>query len=946
MRDYKETLNLPDTDFPMKAQLSEREPQMLARWKEKEIYSKIRTWAHGRKTFILHDGPPYANGRLHLGHALNKILKDIVLKSKTLSGYDCPYIPGWDCHGLPIEREIEKKLKKSSNQMDPIAFRQACREYARAQIEIQKTAFVRLGILGDWDNHYSTMDPPIEAGIIRAFANIYEKGFIQKGHKPVHWCTDCRSSLAEAEVEYADKTSDSIDVKFPVLNPKTFVECFELLGPQSAALLSQKMSVVIWTTTPWTLPANQAVAVHPSSSYVLLDIGGESIVVAESLVEKLNLRYGLVNASVVGRAMGSHLLNQPLAHPFLGHKTVPILTAQHVTLEDGTGCVHTAPAHGLEDYVLGTAHGLSMAHSVLPNGCFDENSGVPALTGVYVLKANALVMDLLEKNGVLMHHANIRHSYPHCWRHKIPVIFRATPQWFMSLSHQGLREKTLSAIQQVKWIPEWGLTRMEKMVAQRPDWCISRQRVWCVPIAFFIHEDTQTLHPDTLNLLEKSAQIVEQGGIEAWYSLDLKTLLGEDYQQYRLSKDTLDVWFDSGVTHASVLKHTGEQCAPADLYLEGSDQHRGWFGSSLMTSMALNGIPPYQSVLTHGFTVDIEGRKMSKSLGNVIEPSEIIEKSGADILRLWVAASDYRGDITVSHDIFKHLSDIYRRIRNTARFLLSNLAGFDPRTDLLTPDALLSLDLFILQLAQKTQLAIQEAYETYQFNIAYQKIHHFCSLDLGAFYLDIIKDRQYTTQKNSKARRSAQSALYILVQVLAQWIAPILSFTAEEIGSHIPGNPFSESIFLTLWRDDLPVFSDQDVFSEQDWRAIMRVRDAVNQQIERLRAQGQIGASLQASVVLYAKAPYDAILHKLKDELRFVLLVSAVSVEAYELKRPEAVVLSDLPHLAILVGQTHAAKCVRCWHYVEDVGQSAAHPELCGRCVSNVEGTGEVRAYA
>ncbi len=759
--DYKHTLNLPQTDFPMKANLSQREPAALAHWQAIDLYRKLREQGQGRPRFVLHDGPPYANGEIHIGHAVNKVLKDIIVKSKTLSGFDAPYVPGWDCHGLPIELMVEKKVGKAGHKVDARTFRKACRDYAAKQVQGQSTDFQRLGVFGDWAQPYLTMDFRTEADIIRALGRIHANGYLVKGFKPVHWCTDCGSALAEAEVEYEDKTSPAIDVRFAVLDTAALRERCKGLQNIDQGL---PVSVVIWTTTPWTLPANQAVALNPEFDYAVVecDLGGrhECLLIAEALLKDAMLRYGIEQYHVIGYCKGVELEGLKLKHPFYDRE-VPLILGDHVTTEAGTGAVHTAPGHGQDDYVIGTRYNLPVHNPVGGDGRFLPDTELFA--GEPVFTANDHVIEVLKARGALVHVAALRHSYPHCWRHKTPIIFRATPQWFISMDQGvegGLRAKALDAIHAVHWMPDWGQARIEGMVQNRPDWCVSRQRTWGVPIPLFVRKGTGEPHPRTAELIEQVARRVEVEGIDAWFELDAEELLGSEVADYDKTSDTLDVWFDSGVTHASVLERREDLAFPADLYLEGSDQHRGWFQSSLLSSVAMRGSAPYKAVLTHGFTVDAQGMKMSKSRGNVVAPQKVVNNLGADILRLWVAATDYRGEMTVSDEILKRTADAYRRIRNTARFLLANLAGFDPVEHIIDPDQMLALDRWVVERARQLQAEIITAYDAYEFHLIYQKVHNFCAVDLGSFYLDIIKDRQYTTQSDSVARRSAQTALY------------------------------------------------------------------------------------------------------------------------------------------------------------------------------------------
>ncbi len=940
--DYKKTLNLPKTKFPMKGNLAQREPERLKKWLEMDLYQKIRQQTDGRPKFVLHDGPPYANGDIHIGHAVNKILKDFVVKSKTLSGYDAPYVPGWDCHGLPIELMVEKKVGKAGDKVSPAVFRKECRQYAGKQVNMQKEAFIRLGVLGDWDNPYLTMDFKFEADIIRSLGKIAEKGHLSQGAKPVHWCTDCGSALAEAEVEYEDKTSPAIDVRFKVLDEQAFMAACHHVPEHEG---EGPLSVVIWTTTPWTLPANQGVALNPELEYAVVqtekDGGKERLVIAEVLLKDAMLRYGIDDYHVIAYCKGAALEKQLLQHPFYDRQ-VPVILGDHVTVDAGTGAVHTAPGHGQEDYVVGIKYDLPVDNPVGANGVFLPNTELFA--GEHVFNANDHVLEVLKEKGKLLHHEALLHSYPHCWRHKTPIIFRATAQWFISMDKNHLRDTALAEVKKVQWIPDWGEARIESMMNNRPDWCISRQRTWGVPIALFTHKETGELHPRSAELIEQVAQKVEAKGIDAWFEMEPEELLGDEAEHYEKVQDTLDVWFDSGVTHAAVLNRREQLGFPADLYLEGSDQHRGWFQSSLLTSAAMNDAAPYKAVLTHGFTVDAEGKKMSKSKGNVVAPQTVMKSLGADVLRLWVAATDYRGEMHVSDEILKRTADGYRRLRNTARFLLSNLDGFDPETDQVSADDLLALDRWVVDRADQLQQEIIADYDDYQFQQVYQKILHFCTLDLGGFYLDIIKDRKYTVKAEALPHRSAQTAIYHVIEALVRWLAPLISYTADEIWQYIPGER-KQSVFLESWYQGLFGLDDDSVIDRESWRKIIQVRPVVAKEIERLRNADAIGASLNADVVIYADTEYQTALGKLDDELRFVLITSAATVEPFD-QAPDDATSTELEGIKLKVTASEHAKCVRCWHQREDVGSNPAHPELCGRCVENVEGQGEVRHYA
>jgi len=932
--DYKDTLNLPQTDFPMRANLAQREPEMLEQWRTSALYGQIRSKCRGRPRFILLDGPPYANGRIHLGHAVNKILKDVIVKSRTLSGFDAPYIPGWDCHGLPIEHQIEKKKGKLGDKLQAAEFRQACRAYALQQVSQQREDFERLGVLGDWDHPYLTLDPLFEADQVRGFARIIENGHLQRGYKPVHWCLDCRSALAEAEVEYQDKQSTSIDVCFDIIDPDDLVS---RLGGMAAD--GPPPAVVIWTTTPWTLPANQAVALGGEFDYCLVEarIDGTTrrLVLARKLLESALHRFAAEPGwRVLADFKGAVLAGLQLRHPFYA-RTVPVILGEHVTLESGTGAVHTAPGHGHDDFNAGIANHLPLDNPVDGRGVYV--AGTELFAGVHIYQANEQIVELMRESGKLLDARPVSHSYPHCWRHKTPLIFRATPQWFVSLDHNGLRAASLEAIGTVEWIPGWGRQRIEAMVEGRPDWCISRQRAWGVPIPLFLHRETDELHPDTPALLEQVARRMESDGIDAWFDLDPAELLGDSADDYVKATDTMDVWMDSGMVHHCVSQRREEIDFPVDLYLEGSDQHRGWFQSSLLTSVAMHGRAPYAQVLTHGFTVDEKGRKMSKSLGNTIVPQKIVNTLGADIIRLWVAATDYSGEMHVSDEILKRMSDSYRRMRNTARFLLGNLHGFDPARHLLPVEQLVALDRWAVRRCAQMQAALLAAYEAYEFHRVYQQLHNFCIVDMGGFYLDIIKDRLYTTGRDSHARRSAQTAMFHVAESMVRWLAPILSFTAEEIWRSLPGRR-EDSVFLTDWYaiPDAPP-------SRLDWDTLIRVRETTSKVLEGLRDARTIGSSLEARVDIYAADAVRAVLEPLGDELRFLLITSQAAVHPLQDKPEDA---EQGEACWVVAGAAEGRKCIRCWHRRMDVGQVAGHPEICTRCAGNIDGPGETREFA
>jgi isoleucyl-tRNA synthetase len=939
MTDYKSTLNLPNTSFPMKANLAQREPQILKKWQQSSLYESIRQARSGRDQFILHDGPPYANGNIHIGHAVNKIIKDIIVKSKTLSGLDAPYIPGWDCHGLPIEHNVEKKVGKAGHKVDVKTFRQKCRDYAAKQVAGQKEDFIRLGVLGDWDNPYLTMDFKTEANTVRALGKIAENGYLVRGYKPVYWSVVGGSALAEAEVEYHDKTSFSIDVRYRIADEhdvESRIENLSGTGP---------ISVVIWTTTPWTLPSSLAVSVNAELDYVVVQAGEERLLLAQALYKQVMERGGVENYSLVGNVSGDQLENVVLQHPFY-NRQLPIILGDHVTTDAGTGCVHTAPDHGMEDFLVSQKYNIETINYVNGDGTYHD--GVELFAGDHVYKVDEKIIALLEERGALFYQTKFQHSFPHCWRTKTPLIYRATPQWFITLNHNDLRQRIKSSIEGVEWIPNWGEARIQGMVDGSPDWCVSRQRTWGVPITLFVHKQTQELHPNTAALIEQVAQKIEQEGIDAWFDLNAEEFLGSDALNYEKVTDTLDVWFDSGVTHHSVLRERDNLRFPADLYLEGSDQHRGWFQSSLKTSMTINDVPPYKQVLTHGFTVDADGRKMSKSLGNVIPPQQVMNNLGADVLRLWVAATDFSAEMSVSDEILKRTADSYRRIRNTARFLLANLEGFNPATDLLSIDEMISLDQWAVGRAAQLQQDILANYESYQFHAIYQKLHNFCIVDMGGFYLDIIKDRQYTTKSDSAARRSAQTALYHIAEAFTRWITPILSYTADELWDALPKIDGRESsVFLASWYELPKLNSTSTQAASMDaayWSFIAEVKTAVNKVIEAKRNDGVVGKSLTASVTLYCDGSLFDQLELLQDELRFVLISSSAIVSKETV--PAEAEVTDIEGLSVLVEANTDPKCARCWHQRPDVGSYANHEELCGRCVENVDGSGEVRCFA
>ena len=928
MTDYKDTLNLPKTDFAMKANLPNKEPKMIEFWKEIDLEKAVADARIGRDKFILHDGPPYANGEIHTGHAAQKVLKDIVIKSQTLNGKYAPFVPGWDCHGLPIELNVEKKIGKVGQKVDASEFRAACRQYASSQIDLQKKDFQRLGIIGDWDNPYVTMDYSFEANIIRALGKIISKGHLKRGDKPVHWCVDCKSSLAEAEVEYQDKISTSIDFLFPIA--EEFVE-------QIFSLTSKnKNFVASWTTTPWTLPGNLALTVNESFTYQLVEIEHKNqkinLIIAKDLVKETMERIDRAKFKILGTCQGNDLVGFKANHPYLDRDSL-IISGNHVTTDAGTGIVHTAPGHGLEDYAVCKENGIEVLSPVNGNGTYKDD--VERFAGQFVFKANDNIVKTLDDEGVLLGDSSYEHSYPHCWRHKSPVMFRATPQWFISMESKNLLKQSLESVNNIRWEPDWGESRMTTMLESRPDWCISRQRTWGVPIALLIHKETGDLHPKSQKIIEKVSELVEIKGIQAWHDVQISDLI-EDPESYEKITDCLDVWFDSGVTHACVLSENEKLQFPADLYLEGSDQHRGWFQSSLLTSIAINEEPPYKAVLTHGFVVDGDGKKMSKSLGNVISPQKIWETMGADVLRTWIASTDYTKEIVLSDDILKRSSDSYRRIRNTIRFLLGNLSDFDGKK--VSPEKMAQLDKWMIHRCKNLQDEIIQDYLDYNFHQAFQKIHNYCANDLGGFYLDILKDRLYTSKQDSDARRSAQLALSNILQALLRWISPILSFTAEEAWQSLDNE--IKSVHLLEWFNDWVEVGDLK-FSDEDWKEILELRSEVNKHIEEARNNEIIGSSLDAEIEILCGDKLFNLLEEFNEELRFIFITSEAKAILSKIDATD-----ENKKIQITVKKSSNEKCVRCWHSRPEVGSIKDNESICNRCFENVYGEGEVRSFA
>lgn len=941
-KDKQYSLNLPDTAFPMRGNLAKREPAWLKNWQEKKLYQRIRAARQGAEKFILHDGPPYANGDIHIGHAVNKILKDIIIKSKTMAGFDAPYVPGWDCHGLPIELVVEKNHGKN---IDPAKFRELCREYAAEQVEKQKLDFIRLGVLADWDQPYLTMDFNTEADIMRALGAIHQNGYLYQGSKPVHWCTDCGSALAEAEVEYEDVNSPAIDVGFKVVDNTALGQAFgiDVTGDAFA---------VIWTTTPWTLPANQAVSVHPELVYDLVQTSKGLLILVHDLAQTTLARYEEESTSVLASCQGEALKGLLLQHPF-DERQVPVICGEHVTTDAGTGLVHTAAAHGNDDWLVMRANYPEEKPRLLMggDGKFFDSERVPfaSIRGLDRKAANKVILTHMQETGALIASARLNHSFPHCWRHKTPLMQLATHQWFVGMNTQGhdgktLREQANKAVENTAFYPDWGRARLEAMIKTRPDWCVSRQRNWGVPMPLFVHKETGALHPQTEGLLEAACLLVEETGVEAWFSLDVDAFLAkhapENADQYKKVTDTLDVWFDSGTTHASVLSRRHALAKPADLYLEGSDQHRGWFQSSLLTGCAIDGRAPYDALLTHGFVVDGKGYKMSKSKGNVVAPQKVMDSYGADILRLWVASTDYSGELTISDEILKRVADSYRKIRNTLRFLLANVDDFDVQTQAVPYEELLELDRYALGMLSDLSNTCKAAYESFELHKVGQALQHFCAEDLGAFYLDILKDRMYTNATDSHDRRAAQTVLLKITQVLAGLMAPVLSYTAEEIWQTLYPE-CDDFVVLHNWSDaaDLitpVVYAEYEESLKAKWCLIRAVRAEAAKEIEVVRGTGQVGSSLQAEVAFHVpKATYEALI-SLGDDLRFVMITSAVSVHEVATEVEQKIEVNPSKH----------EKCARCWHYCEDVGVDAAHPTICGRCVDNLAGKSPARQYA
>ncbi|QCI17403.1 isoleucine--tRNA ligase [Buchnera aphidicola (Aphis helianthi)] len=937
MHDYKKTLNLPKTKFSMRANLTQKEPQILKNWYENNLYQIIRKKQENKKIFFLHDGPPYANGNIHIGHAVNKILKDIIIKSKNLSGFDAPYIPSWDCHGLPIEQKIEEKLGIHKNTIDTLKFQEKCRKYAENQVKKQKKDFIRLGVIGDWDNAHLTMDYKNEANIIKTLAKIIEKKYLYRDFKPVYWCLKCQSSLSDAEIEYSNKTSDAIFVAIKS-NDKNLKKIFNI-----HILNNKEIYLPIWTTTPWTLPSSQAITVHPNFRYDVIETEQYNLIIAKELVKNTLNILKIKNWKYLVSIEGKKLEGIKFLHPFLKNIKLPVILGKHVTLEAGTGAVHTAPDHGQDDYTICQKYNINTINLINYKGDFKKNVH-PKLDGINIFKSNEIIIKLLIDSNCLLHHNSLNHSYPHCWRHKTPIIFRATPQWFININKNNFRFNTIKEVKKVSWIPQWGKSRIEEMIKNRPDWCISRQRKWGVPMSIFIHKKTGQIHPQNSLIMKKIIKKVELEGIQVWWNIDLKEILGIEYNLYDQIFDILDVWFESGNTHTSIeYKNKQNIINRADMFLEGSDQHRGWFMSSLMISMLITQKAPYSEVLTHGFVVDGKGQKMSKSIGNTISPNDIINTLGADILRLWVASSNYSNDISISNEILKRTSDIYRRIRNTARFMLANINDFNPDKNIVSQKNMIHLDQWAVSHTKIVQEEIITFYNKYNFHGVIQRLMHFCSIEMGSFYLDIIKDRQYTLQKNSLERRSCQTAIYYIIHALVRWISPILSFTANEIWDYLPGK-HSKYVFTEEWFDKLFDLNINTVFNHQFWNEIIAIKNEINKFIEEEIKNKQINNSLEASIILYVRPEIKEKLNLLGDELKFIFLTSHVVVENYDVAPKNTKTSLLFSKFKISLKKSKEKKCQRCWHYnISNLNQN--NHEICTRCISNTQGNGEKRIF-
>ncbi|QCI22606.1 isoleucine--tRNA ligase [Buchnera aphidicola] len=939
MNDYKKTLNLPKTKFSMRGNLAQKELKTLKDWQKNNLYELIRKKKQEKKIFFLHDGPPYANGNIHIGHAVNKVLKDIIIKSKNMSGFDAPYIPSWDCHGLPIEQKVEEKIKFNQEKISTSKFQEKCRKYAQNQVEKQKKDFIRLGVIGDWENSHLTMNFKNEANIIRTLSKIIKKKYLYQDFRPIHWCLKCSSSLSEAEIEYAKKQSDSIIVGFKCKEKSIIENLFHFQISNN-----KEIHLLIWTTTPWTLPSSKAISIHPNFQYQLIETKKHYLIIAKELIESVLNTLNIKTWIEINSVKGKLLEKIKFLHPFLNNVDLPVILGEHVTLESGTGAVHTAPDHGLDDYIISQKYNIKTSNLVDFKGDYISDIH-PKLDGINIFKANLIIIELLIKNNTLFHHKYLQHNYPHCWRHKSPVIYRATPQWFINIDQMQLRDKLLKEIKNVDWIPEWGELRIREMIKKRPNWCISRQRKWGVPMSIFIHKTKRTIHPETFLLMEKIAKKVELEGIQAWWNMNLDEILGKEHNSYEKVLDILDVWFESGNTHTSIEYHNKKYTKKnADMYLEGSDQHRGWFMSSLIISTLITNKAPYSEVLTHGFVVDEKGQKMSKSIGNTISPNDVVNTSGADILRLWIASSNYSNDISISHEILKRSSEIYRRIRNTARFMLANINDFDPKKDIISKDKMIFLDKWAIGQTKIVQEEIINLYKNYNFHAIVQRLMYFCSIEMGSFYLDIIKDRQYTLKVDSQERRSSQTAIYYIINSLVRWIAPILSFTADEIWSYLP-NKNCQYVFMEEWFDKLFYLDQDDLFNYQFWNEIIKIKNEINKFLEEAIKNKTINNSLEASIVLYVSTK---LLNKLKilgKEIKFIFLTSDIELKLYDIAPINTKKSKIIPDLKISLEKVKGKKCPRCWHYFNFSKSNIKNSNICNRCILNTTGHGEKRIF-
>lgn len=937
MKLYKHTLNLPKTKFPMKGNLTKKEPEILKIWQQENIYQIIRSNNKGKEIFLLHDGPPYANGNIHIGHAINKILKDIIIKSKTLSGFDTPYTPFWDCHGLPIEHKIEKKIGILKNTIEKIAFRNLCYKYSTKQVKKQKLDFIRLGIFGDWENSKLTTDKELESNVINTLSKIIEKKYLYRGSKPVHWCIECQSALAEAEVEYYQQKTTAIIIKFQILYNNNLIKIFTLCNKIS------KINIIIWTTTPWSLPANRAIAVHPEHKYQLISFEKQYVIIAKKLVPNVMHTMNIKTWNVIQTILGKELENIHFKHPFLNF-TIPIILSTHVTVDTGTGAVHIAPDHGEDDYLVSQKYNIQLTKIINKKGQYVNNIH-PQLNQKNIFQSNNIIINIMKNNNQLLHSHVIEHAYPHCWRHKTPILYRVTKQWFIKIKDTKLQKQVIEIIKNVKWIPKWGYKKMYNMLQKRPDWCISRQRAWGVPIPLFTHKKTGELHPETIPIIKKIQSMIRIQGSEIWWKLDKKNILGKNYKEYKKSTDVLDVWFESGCIYNLNIHNIPKQNTHINMYLEGVDQYRGWFMSSLIISTIVNRSAPYQHVLTHGFAIDQTGQKMSKSIGNIITPNEIIKLFGADVLRLWIASTNYSHDIAISKDVLIQISEHYRRIRNTSRFLLGNLYDFNYTVDKIEFHHMILLDQWIINKTKILQNKIITLYQDYKFHKIIKKIIKFCSITLGSFYLDIIKDRQYTAKKNSLARKSCQTAIYYIIQSLVRWITPILPFTAHEIWQYIPYNNTQETIFIQNWFEYKDQNQEHTLITNESWNILFNIKIEINKILEEQKQIKKINTSLETIITIYANNNIYNVLKLLKKELKFMFLVSKIKIFKYRYAPNDIYTSTQIPNLKISIEKYLGTKCPRCWNFFNEINIHNQDKNICNRCNKNVNQKGENRKF-